>query len=172
MIFVTVGTQLPFDRLLKGVEGWASKQPDQRIVAQTGRTNEKYSRMECFISVSPSQYDQYVQQSQLIIAHAGIGSLFTAMRYRKPIVIVPRKAELGEHRNDHQIATAERFSKHKGIYVAEDETCLDHVLGEVQQMESPPVISPYASDELLMKLTLFINGRDHDVTSKAFIPAK
>ena len=37
---------------------------------------------------------------------------------------MPRRAELGEHRNDHQRATAERFRDRKGIFVADDEETL------------------------------------------------
>jgi len=36
VIFVTVGTQLPFDRLIRGVDLWAAEHPDIPVFGQTG----------------------------------------------------------------------------------------------------------------------------------------
>ena len=43
---------------------------------------------------------------QVVIAHDEMGSIITALEMGKPIVVMPRRAELGEHRNDHQVAAA------------------------------------------------------------------
>ncbi len=34
MIFLTVGTQLPFDRLVAAVDAWAARQPGQEVFGQ------------------------------------------------------------------------------------------------------------------------------------------
>jgi hypothetical protein len=39
MIFATVGTQLPFDRLVRGLDQWASRNPQEEIFAQIGQAN-------------------------------------------------------------------------------------------------------------------------------------
>jgi UDP-N-acetylglucosamine transferase subunit ALG13 len=41
-------------------------------------------------------------EADLLIAHAGIGFILTAMELQKLIVLFPRKASLGEHRNENQ----------------------------------------------------------------------
>ena len=37
MIFATVGTQLPFDRLIVALDQWAASSPDVEVFAQIGR---------------------------------------------------------------------------------------------------------------------------------------
>ena len=54
----------------------------------------------------------------MIYAHAGMGTILSALKQDKPIIIVPRLASLKEHRNDHQIATAMRMDELGYVYVA------------------------------------------------------
>jgi len=60
-----------------------------------------------------------------------VGSILTARDLRKPIVVLPRRAHLGEHRNDHQWATVKHLSQDVGIVVAEDE---DALIAEVDRL--------------------------------------
>jgi UDP-N-acetylglucosamine transferase subunit ALG13 len=92
------------------------------------------------------------------VAHAGMGSILTALEIGKPLVIMPRRAALGEHRNDHQLATAQRFAGRDGVAVAIDETELPLRLDELHDVSSQPRISPYAPDELVAALRAFIAG--------------
>jgi UDP-N-acetylglucosamine transferase subunit ALG13 len=47
-----------------------------------------------------------------------MGTIISALTIAKPIVIVPRQVKYHEHRNDHQMATAEQLAGRPGIYVA------------------------------------------------------
>jgi UDP-N-acetylglucosamine transferase subunit ALG13 len=49
-----------------------------------------------------------------------MGTIISAAELGKRIVILPRRAELGEHRNNHQLATASRLSHLNGLVVADD----------------------------------------------------
>jgi UDP-N-acetylglucosamine transferase subunit ALG13 len=118
MILVTVGTQIPFDRLVAMVDAWVSQSgTKQKVVAQVGNSEFNSTNMEVFQSVEPEQFEKYIHDCDFIISHAGMGSILTALRVKKPIVIFPRNAALGEHRNDHQLATAGSFSNVDGVYV-------------------------------------------------------
>jgi len=129
MILVTVGTQIPFDRLIALVDGWVSQSGyKQKVVAQIGNSDYSSDNMTVFKSVEPEQFEKYIHDCDFIISHAGMGSILTALRVKKPIVIFPRKAELGEHRNDHQLATARSFSSVDGVYVVHDKEQLFDVL--------------------------------------------
>ena len=77
-----------------------------------------------------------------VVAHAGIGTILGALELGKPTVVMPRRAALGEHRNDHQLATARRFSG-PGIAVALDEHELAAELGRMASPADPR----HASDE-------------------------
>jgi UDP-N-acetylglucosamine transferase subunit ALG13 len=135
MIFLTMGTQEPFDRLVRAMDDWYSRTErthvlfgqiaDQRDGGYVPRNFEWVSRL------SPVDYAARFAQADLIVSHAGMGSILTALHHSKPIVVMPRRAELREHRNDHQLATVKRLGVRPGIYVAEDEMCLPDALERV-----------------------------------------
>ena len=50
-----------------------------------------------------------------------MGSIITALELGKRIIVMPRRADLGEHRSDHQVATAKRFAEQGRIEVAFNE---------------------------------------------------
>jgi UDP-N-acetylglucosamine transferase subunit ALG13 len=118
VIVVTVGTQLPFDRLIKMVDDIAPSL-EQEIFAQTGLSRFRPTNYQWQSSVEASEFDKKLAASSVIISHAGIGTVLKAYKYTKPIILVPRKSSLGEHRNDHQTATASKLAGRTGIYIAE-----------------------------------------------------
>jgi len=137
MILVTVGTQIPFDRLISIVDDWVSESgTKQEVVAQVGSSVYSAKNMTVFQSVEPEQFEQYINDCDFIISHAGMGSILTALRVKKPIVIFPRKAALGEHRNDHQLATARSFANTDGVYVVNDKEELFAVLNNPSELSS------------------------------------
>nr|WP_255551883.1 glycosyltransferase [Erythrobacter crassostrea] len=92
------------------------------VVAQTGPSRFTPTNMDAHNRIAPDKFEKLVQQSRLIVSHAGIGTVLTAQRFGKPIILMPRRAELGEHRNDHQLATANKLDGRSGILVAMDQT--------------------------------------------------
>src|SRR3954452_10402842 len=120
MIFVTVGTQGHFDRMVRTVDEWAGKHGRTDVFAQTGPSDAgyRYIRVEQFID--PAKFRECVESASLVIAHAGMGSIITALELGKRIIVMPRRASMGEQRNDHQMATAKRFAQQGRIEVAFD----------------------------------------------------
>lgn len=117
MIFVTVGTQLPFERLLDAMDAIAADSREE-IVAQTGSGQGRWSHLRSETQLHPDTFAEYFRAARIVVAHAGIGSILSAKRFGKPLVILPRRAALGEHRNDHQMATAKQVENIAGIHVA------------------------------------------------------
>lgn len=127
MIFLTVGTQLPFDRLVRAADAWAGARGRSDIFAQIadpGPGGYVPRHFAHTAHVTPPEFEARCRAATLIIAHAGMGSLITAMTFGKPIVVMPRRGHLGEHRNDHQFATATRLGNRPGVRVAEDDAAL------------------------------------------------
>ncbi|MCY2966473.1 MAG: glycosyltransferase [Planctomycetota bacterium] len=160
MIFVTIGTQLPFDRLIRAVDEWAGAKPGREVVAQTGRGKYEPRHIRCLETVEPTEFQRLVRESQFIVAHAGMGTILSALEIGKPVVLLPRLAAHGEHRNDHQLATAERFGVRPLVRVARDETALAGILDELERgttvsEEGSGRISDSASPELIAKLREF-----------------
>ncbi len=121
MILVTVGMQLGFDRLIRAIDELA---PDlaMPVVAQTGKGTYQARNIKTLESISPSEFDGMIKQTSLLVAHAGIGTVLTAQRFNKPLVLFPRRASFGEHRNDHQLATVGQLDGRPGIIVAREES--------------------------------------------------
>lgn len=134
MILLSVGTQFPFDRLVRAVDEWAEKTGRTDIVAQIGPSEYKPKMLKCFGLVSPDEFRDFQEQADFIIAHAGMGSILTAMEMRKPIIIFPRDHTLGEHRNGHQMATADRFSNTQGVFVVRDTESLNARLNRLDDL--------------------------------------
>jgi len=105
MIFLTVGSQMPFDRMVKVVNEWASLNPDVEVVAQIGDSIESFDCLSTFSSLSPQEYDQYVLSADLVIGHAGMGTVITCREFCKPLAVMARRGDFLETRNEHQVAT-------------------------------------------------------------------
>lgn len=175
MIFVTVGTQLAFDRLTAAVDDWAGGAAQREVFAQIGPSSLRPRHIEYAQFTSPEECTERMQAATAIVAHAGVGTILTALELGKPLLIMPRRAALGEHRNDHQLATAERFAAVSGVEVAFDETELPLKLCQLKLGASQPPISRYAPDELVTAVRAFIVGkpllpRASEVPAVAAIP--
>ena len=124
MIFVTVGTQLPFDRLVGWVDAWAKRNPNVCVVAQVGKSATKYDSIQAVQNLSQAEFLDNVTKADLIVSHAGMGTILTASEFGKPIILMPRRAALREHRNDHQAHTANEMQRLSNVMVVEDKLSL------------------------------------------------
>lgn len=162
MIFFTIGTHEPFDRMVKAVDQWAASS-GAHVFGQIPEPRPDGYRPRHFPVVArlaPADYDAKVRQAAFLVAHAGMGSIITALQHGKPILIMPRRGHLRETRNDHQWATANRLRGTPGITVAADETDLPALLDRLHAEggTSPTPISPWASPALVDALRAFIHA--------------
>lgn len=119
MIFAVAGTQLPFPRLMTALDRIAGE-TDLQIVAQCADEKFQSETMTAIPFLPGTEFEAMAAKCRVIVAHAGIGIIMTAAKHGKPLIIMPRRADLGEHRNDHQQATARRFADVPGITVVCD----------------------------------------------------
>lgn len=131
MIFCSVGSQLPFDRMVEAIDDSAD-QLGESVIGQIGVTSLRPRKIQWFETLCADDFNSYAEQSSILICHAGIGSIITAAKYSKPIVMIPRLADLGEHRNDHQLATCKRFSGEPGIHICYDLNLLGDVINQAR----------------------------------------
>ena len=162
MIFVTVGHELRFDRLMRALDEWAGTTGYKDIFAQVADLGDDGYAPQNFQwqrFLDPDAFKTNFDQADLIVAHAGMGTIITALTMKKPLLILPRKERLMETRNDHQLATAEQFARREGIYVAKDETELGAELDKL--IKNPPpamsaAASPFADPKLVEAIRGFI----------------
>jgi UDP-N-acetylglucosamine transferase subunit ALG13 len=158
VIFLTTGTHEPFDRLVMGVDAWAVKRKRSDIfgqIASSGSSGYVPNNIKWVARLPQAKFTDVVQKSKFVIAHAGIGTILSALGARKPIVVLPRRGNLRETRNDHQVATAERFGQTQGIHVAMTENELPEILDYVDRDpkgSAEGLFGEFASDELIRAL--------------------
>jgi UDP-N-acetylglucosamine transferase subunit ALG13 len=112
-IFVALGThKQQFNRLLKALDKLAeSNGIDAEIFAQIGNSDYEPKNFPFRRFLNPKEYEQRMKNADIIISHAGAGSIITALKYEKPLVVVPRLKRFGEHTNDHQIDLAKALAE-------------------------------------------------------------
>jgi UDP-N-acetylglucosamine transferase subunit ALG13 len=129
MGLVTVGTVLPFDRLVNAV---ASLNPEDgrpsRVIAQVGKGGVRPPGMEARESIEFEQMTSLLRRAKVVFSHAGNGSLMSALEAGCRIVAMPRRADLGEHWDDHQREILDAFAARGVIEVAEDARSLPAAL--------------------------------------------
>ena len=161
MIFATVGTQLPFDRLLKGLDSWAAANRDVPILAQTGQSARRFAHMRTVAHLTQSEFRAAFEAASLIVAHAGMGTILSAAELGKPVILMPRLAKFGEHRNDHQQDTAREMARLSNVTVVEDGESLHAALDLARARNftgvvSEPVTSGRPLDPLLRAVRDFV----------------
>lgn len=154
MIFVTIGTQAPFDRFIKIIDEVAP-QINEEIIAQVYKCGFTPKNIKTVDFLAPDEFNNLFDKADLIISHAGMGTILSALQKHKPIIIFPRIAALGEHRNEHQLATAEKFKELGSVYVAMHEQELKELM---LRKDLVPLheIGAEASESLILSLEEFI----------------
>lgn len=155
MIFATIGTQAPFARFVKMLDELCEG-IDEEVIVQTIKSEYQPKHVKCVDFLPPDVFAQYFNKARMVIAHAGMGTILSALKQDKPIIVVPRLASLKEHRNDHQMATAMRMDELGYVYVAYDKKQLRDLM---MQKDLKPLkhIGNQASDSLEKSLTEFID---------------
>lgn len=156
MILVVTGTQLPFDRLIRMLDEIAPEL-DEEILAQVNGSSYLPHHVNTIDILPPDEFDRLFRNARLVVAHAGIGTIISAMQYQKPIIIFPRIAALGEHRNEHQLATANKMKEAGWVYVATDKEELRSLLLS-QDLHPLCSLGESASESLIKSITDFIEA--------------
>lgn len=149
---------MPFDRLIRAVDDWAHLRGRSDVFAQIGSGGWHPSHIEWVEFLDPSEFRRQTEQADVVVAHAGMGSIITALECGKPILVMPRRGDLKETRNDHQVATARRFLEQGRIAVAFDEHELMERLDQVDSLRARDPVSSQASPQLIQRIRSFIQG--------------
>lgn len=122
MIFLTVGTTHPFDRLALVVDrAIALHLITEPVCAQLGSSVYHPQHYAAVATLDKPSFDARLREAAAIISHAGMGIMTQALQAGKPLLAMPRLARFGEVVNDHQVALAETFARAGHILIAHDE---------------------------------------------------
>lgn len=102
-IFVTLGTIKPyrFDSLLNKLAESGLTTP--QTVWQVGCTTGVTLQGEQFDSMNSSHFEAQARSADLVVTHAGVGTIMQLLEWGINPVVVPRRRSRGEHVDDHQV---------------------------------------------------------------------
>lgn len=159
MTFVTLGTQsFPFDRLLKLVDRLVAEGIIRdKVFAQTGCSTYTPANYAHTDFLDPADYDRAMQEADLIIAHAGVGTIMSALSRGKRLIVVPRSQQYREHVDDHQSEIAEEFARKGYLLCAKS---YDELVSAVSGIHSMTFLKYEKGTNMVEdKIERFLHGR-------------
>ncbi len=158
MILVTLGTQdKPFTRLLDALE--KLKQNGlitDDILVQAGFTKYTSNVLKIKDYYSQIELDELRQKADLIITHAGVGSILDSLKFNKKVIGVARLKMYGEHANDHQYEILDVFSLDGYILRCDDFEKLAEVIKSCDKFQ--PKKYPFDNSKVLETILDAINN--------------
>jgi len=113
LILVCVGaSEYKFDRLLKMIDELCDENvfEGKEVIAQIGNTDYIPRNYKSFSLIGRDQFQEYMEKSELIITHAGTGSVIPPLKLGKKVIVVPRLKKFQEHLDDHQLELRDVFT--------------------------------------------------------------
>ncbi len=140
LIFVVLGThELPFNRLLEEVERLQEGGLiNGEIVVQVGHTPFTSEKMKLIPFMSYTDMERYFDEADLIITHAGTGSIITGVKKGKKVIAVARRAAHHEHNDDHQVEIVDQFTSTGYIIGVKEINALEEALQQVENFQPAP----------------------------------
>lgn len=143
MIFVTIGTTLPFDGLIKAVDdcveaGFISDQ----VICQTG--NGEYVPEHCSSFRFKPGIEDLIEEAALVLAHGGTGTVLDLIRKSKRFIVFANPLAADAH----QARFLERLSREGNLIWSDDPTMLPELLKREQEQEVKPWSFPSLHDDL------------------------
>lgn len=101
-VFISLGTIKPyrFDRAVKALR--KAIPPEIEVRIQYGETSQDYGAWDAQETISTEQFKENISWADIIVLHAGVGSALNILDQGKRPVLLVRRAQFGEHVDDHQ----------------------------------------------------------------------
>ena len=133
-VLVTVGTVMPFDRMVDGVcklknEGKISSE----VAAQIGESEKDFQGIESFPSCEFEELNDRMAKADISICHGGSGSILGSLKAGCRVIAMARKQEFGEHYDDHQLDITKAFLDMDLIEVAKDENDIERAIKDISE---------------------------------------
>ena len=151
---MTIGLLYGFDRLIKEMDEIAGRM-DEEVIMQIGETAYEPKNARYFRFASKEEMDGLYDDARVVVCHAGVGSILTALEHGKPVIAVPRRKKYGEHIDDHQLDIAGEMEKEGRITVVHDVGELEGALSDVSTASGIKVTD---TNTLTKKLKEYVDG--------------
>ena len=156
-IFVVLGTQkfqlnrllIELDRLKE--EGILTSE----IFAQTGGSDYEPKHYSWKHYLETEAFEKKMEECSLVVVHSGVGSIISAIRKNKKVVVYPRLEKYHEHVDDHQCEIGQAFAQRGLVVYCGEKDDLMMKIQEAREMESRPFVSH--NDRMLETIKNYID---------------
>lgn len=142
-IFIPLGTQkFPFGRLINAFNSLVERgvfAEDEIVMQSTVYDVEPKFKHVGLISLD--EFNHYLNESEIIVTHAGVNSIISCMNRKKAFIVVPRLSKYGEHVDDHQLEIAKLMESQFNVLVLWDMMLLEQLLEHAKQHIYKPWVS-------------------------------
>lgn len=123
-VLVTIGSMVEkkFTRLFNIIDEICEENilDGSQIVAQVGFDDYKSRNFKSFDMVSDEEFKKIIDESDLIITHAGTGTVTSCLKKGKKVIIFPRIEKYDEHYDNHQLELCELFTRNNYVLCAKN----------------------------------------------------
>lgn len=135
MIYVAVGTQkFPFNRLLKELDKKKGEGLiEESIFAQIGESTYEPEHYSYAHYLKKEEFTECIKKCDLLITHSGVATIIQGLKYKKPVIVIPRLAKYNEHVDDHQTQIAESFAEKNYVLQCGEEDNLADLIVEARK---------------------------------------
>jgi UDP-N-acetylglucosamine transferase subunit ALG13 len=161
-LFVTVGTDHhPFDRLVTWADNWARGHPEAGVTVQFGYGTAP-AIAQGLASLPSAAVRPWMAAADVVITQGGPGGIIDARAVGRLPIVVPRRHDLGEHVDNHQVAFATHLAETGRIALAGDEETFrlliaiaiaDPAAFRVEPEDSPTADTVAAIDAQIARIT-------------------
>lgn len=154
MIFITLGTQkFQFNRLLKYIDEQIEKgKIKEKVFAQIGGSTYLPKNYEYKDFIDKNEFTDKLEECELVITHAGVGTIIAAINMDKKVIVVPRLAKYNEHVDDHQLEIADSFSKKN--YVLSNGENIEELFSNIKKTKNMKFNKYNSSNEKIQDLII------------------
>jgi UDP-N-acetylglucosamine transferase subunit ALG13 len=158
LVFVSVGTDHhPFDRLLQWMAAWDG---EARVLVQSGAT-APVAGIECRDFLPAPEMDAVMAEAAAVVGHGGPGTIMQARAAGHLPIVVPRRPELGEHVDGHQVRFATWMAARGHVVVVETDeelhSTLDRVVAHPESFRLPSVADD-DTDEISRRFGVLVDS--------------
>lgn len=151
LAFVTVGTVMPFDRLVKGVESLRKQGLlPERVIAQVGDGGYRPEGWEVHERLPFDEVRAILDKADIVFCHGGTGSLVTGCQAGCRVIAIPRDPERNEHYDNHQEEIVTAFAERGLIQTVRETDDLPAALAAARTTE--PVRATTEPEKLIFRL--------------------
>ncbi len=144
-VLVTIGSMVEkkFTRLFQMVDTLCEEGVlnGANVTAQVGFDAYQSKYYKCFDMIADEQFKQMIDGSDLIITHAGTGTVTSCLKKGKKVIIVPRITKYDEHYDDHQLELTDLFTKQGYTLLASNLDELRDAILKIDEFTPVPFVS-------------------------------